>query len=827
MTDRAHGVLMLGWFVARIGAVCPMRMPHELVFDAELGPAWRPAKSGVEHQRTSSAESFPLSVSTSSLSLLEPRGPVLRRACRRLAAAAFLACGLSAAQNLAAQVPSSQVPSSQTSSSESTTEQEPRVQSSANPKAQVLRIDRSQAPVLDGDLDETIWGQATPIGGLTTVEPVDGLQPSEGTRVRILQDGETLWMAIECMDSDPHGIRATQRARDANLNPDDRVEWFFDTFHNRRRAYWFQVGAAGSLGDSLIGPSSFNKDFDTIWDGRVRRTPRGWQAEVAIPFRSLGFAEGQDTWGFNLRRLRRTANEEYRWANARQGQRFFTVAEAGELGGLQGASQGLGLDVVPFVSVGATRSRQVDASYDVDPDAGGDVFYRITPSLVASITAYTDFAETENDSPQINLGRFPLFFPEKRDFFLKDAGQFRFGNGSRDFRPFFSRRIGLDGDGREIPLLFGAKLAGEAGPWRLGVLGVHTDKTVDVSSRKTLGVARAQYAVAEQTTVGAIVTHGRPTDSGDNSVVGIDAYHRESNLFWGQDVEAWLFGAVSNTDGPDGDGNGFGGRVSGRGRETQWQLETLWVGDQFNPELGFVPRRGIKQYGASFEWEPRPEQPSAIRNYEFEFAFEGITDEGNRITDLTFDLDSLGIEFDSGDSVFVGASREFERIDESFLVFNDQALIEAGDYWQNGVVAGASTSEGRALSGSARASYGDFFSGDSTSFETGIDWRASALFTAGASVEVGFFELPGVRFNTVTAEGRADLQFSPRLGVTNLVQYENESGTVALQSRLRWLRTPRSELFVVLNLSWREGADLGARPVQEGLVAKLVQTFRF
>ncbi|MEY4673836.1 MAG: hypothetical protein RL148_1620, partial [Planctomycetota bacterium] len=283
-----------------------------------------------------------------------------------------------------------------------------------------------QDPRIDGSLDDKCWEQAVEIGELVTVEPVEGAVPPRRTRIRLLQTADSLCIAIECDDESPAGLRASQRRRDADLEPDDRIELLLDPFENRRTGYFFQVGAGGSIGDALVTSNGnrFDKPVDFVWEGRSLATDRGWQAEIAIPFRSIPHRDNGFAWAFNIRRIVRATNEEYRWACARQSVPFFRISELGTVEGLQRVEHAATVDVVPYV---AGSIKRTDDETRFDPDSGADAFWRITPELTLAATAFTDFAETEVDERQINLDRFPLFFPEKRDFFLDGSSYFTFG----------------------------------------------------------------------------------------------------------------------------------------------------------------------------------------------------------------------------------------------------------------------------------------------------------------------------------------------------------------------------------------------------------------
>lgn len=700
----------------------------------------------------------------------------------------------------------------------------------------VGRIEATQAPVIDGDLHDACWATAPEIGELVMVEPWEGRRPEQRTVVRLLHDRHHLYLAVWCYDSHSHGVRATQRARDARLDPDDRVELLFDPFQNRRTAYWFQIGAGGSLGDAIVSQNGnrFEKPWDAIWEGEARVTDQGWQAELAIPFRSIPRKQGATSWGFNLRRINRSDNEEYQWNNPVQAVPFFRVSELGTMTGLGEIDGGIGLDVVPYVALDVRRQRSVDRDFDTDPDAGGDLFYRITPELTLAATLFTDFAETENDERQINLNRFPLFFPEKRDFFLEGSSYFSFGSsrsfgggGGTTFLPFFSRRIGLD-SGNKIPLLAGLKLTGEAGPLEVGLLSVATDDTGPVADRRNLSVLRLKYALAEQTTVGLIGTNGRPVEDGDSQTFGVDFAHRVPRFLGDTDLQIGAELVGSHTSGPDGDGETVALEARGRGREWDYGLASRWTSREFNPELGFLRRAGTKQVRGDLGYSPRFAEGGTFRNARFELQAEAWLDWDGSAQELEFELDSLGLETHDGDRFNVSVERGYERVDEDFTVFRGEVTIFAADYWATRYGTSFSTSEGRAVGVSGSASWGDFFDGQSLNWRLGADWRTSALLILGAEYRSTIADLPGPRdFTTHIAEARVDLHLDPRLSLRNLVQFDNESEDLGFQSRLRWIYAPGSDLFVVLGLGWVRGADEVIRPDTQSVTVKLVHTLRF
>src|SRR5262245_12191456 len=423
--------------------------------------------------------------------------------------------------------------------------------------------DPSQRPVLDGVLDEPIWRQAPVLTGLRQVEPVEAGEPTEETEVRIVYDEQSLFIGVTCRDRDPSTIRATIMQRDASLQPDDSVAIVLDTFHDRRNAFYFSIGAAGGLLDALIAKngSEFNRNWDGIWDGRARVTSEGWVAEVEIPFATLSFKEGETTWGFNVQRVIRRGHEILRWSSPSPRYDLDHVAEAGTLVGLTGMHQGLGIDLVPFGEAKRTRERATDRDY-TNVTAGGDLYWRVTPNVKFSLSVNTDFAETEVDDRQVNLTRFPLFFPEKRRLFLEDANDFVFANGEdNDVLPFHSRRIGLDDAGEEVPILFASKLTGRTDDFSFGLLDAQTAQHHDLDPQN-LSVGRYEQNLFAQSTAGVIFTHGDPNGVSTSSTYGADYNYRTDQFLGDRNFRFGTWFLRSDTSGVSGEDKAYNAHVS-------------------------------------------------------------------------------------------------------------------------------------------------------------------------------------------------------------------------------------------------------------------------
>lgn len=697
-----------------------------------------------------------------------------------------------------------------------------------SPRPQARSQPVSSAPRVDGVLDEACWSLVEPIGELTQVEPDEGAPPIDRTEVRVLHGPDALYVGFRCFDADPAAIVRTTRQRDGDLEDDDRVEIVLDTFGDGRNAYFFEINAAGAKGDALVTANGdeVNDDWDGIWDAAARVDEAGWTAELAIPFRTVAFASGDSTWGFNVERYVGRRREHDRWANPSLDHGIENVYRAGELTGLEGMRGGHGLDVVPFF-VTTWRDERDGGRGSVFGNPGFDAYYRILPGLTLAGTVNTDFAGTEVDERQINLTRFPLFLPEKRRFFLEDAGVFRFGLDSVDdgedasLIPFFSRRIGLDEDGREVPIDYGAKLSGRAGRYGVGVLGVRTGELDDLDAQG-LFAGRVTRDVGEQSVLGAIVTHGDPTGEGDDDVYGLDASFRSDVLDGDRDLVTSAYWLRSDDD--DGSASAYGLELGAPGDRWTWELRAEEIQDDFDAALGFVPRTGIRSYSAYVDWAPRPDLVG-VRQLDASVFTEIVTDTSGDLETWTTDLVPFGLTTEEGDEVVLGFEHTRDELFEDFEI-DDGVVIPVGVYDNDAARLVVDTSGKRPLSGSGSVEAGSFYDGDIVSWYAELVWRPGPGFSGELAYERDDVSLPGGDFTAEIALLRAAFTFTPEVAWTNLVQWDSDSETVGLQSRLRWLPVPGRELLLVFE-EVLDTAGGGSTPLDEELSLKLTYTLRF
>ena len=712
-----------------------------------------------------------------------------------------------------------------------TSAQSPDVPRPGGRAATALRT--PEAIHVDGRLDESAWQRARPIGVLRQREPVENAELSEETIVRVLFNDDALYIGIVNQDRSPREIVSTQLTRDANLDVDDRITIVLDPFFDHRNGFFFQINPAGARSDGQVSNNSesLSRDWDGIWNAAARISEEGWIAEVEIPFKTLRFKPGQSVWGFNVERQIKRRQETDRWAAPRQNVWIGNLAEAGRLEGLEGIRQGLGLDVRPYLSGGAENS-------DGSLTGGVDVFKNVTPNLNAAVTVNTDFAETEADIRQVNLTRFPLFFPEKRTFFLEGAGVFDVAGlaNTTDIRPFFSRRIGLvestAGDNITVPVRLGLKLTGRQSDYNVGVLDVETGSESNIGlsggrvDRQNLMAARVSRNILQQSWIGGIVTHGNPTGAGGNTLVGTDARFATSTFRGDKNLSLALY-MLGTDDEATGTRDAAGGFTIDYPND-RWDVALSWkqIGDHFHPALGFVPRVGIRKTDFYAAFQPRPER-WGIRQFFFEFEPTYITNLDNRVENWRVFTAPFNTRTESGEHLEWNYIPEFEHLDEPFEIAPG-IVVPAGSYQWTRFRTEANTATKRPWVVDAALWWGGFYDGTRRQIELGITLKPSTHVAVSMQTERNDVTLPQGTFYTQVITARADYNFSADVSWANLVQYDNESRIAGLQSRFRWILRPGNDVFLVVNRGWvRTLDDSRFEPSFDRGSAKVQYTFRF
>ena len=685
-----------------------------------------------------------------------------------------------------------------------------------------VEITRTEtAPEIDGDIDEAVWGGAAVIDDFTQVNPREGEAASERTEVRLLFDTDFLYIAVRCFDSEAGLVRATVRQRDADFGFDDYVSISVDPYDSKRNGFLFETNALGARRDALIeNNDDLAFDWDGIWYAAGSVDGAGWSAEIAVPFKTLSFSPDAERWGFNVQRVIRRKLETVRWSSPYQSRGLNHVSDAGDMVGISGISQGVGLDVQAF-GVFRFENDEARGKRSAAFDAGVDLFYKVTPELNFALTVNTDFAETEVDDRRVNLTRFPLFFPEKRDFFLQDTDVFSFGGIGRNPLPYFSRRIGISPGGEPLDILYGARVSGRIGEAHVGILNVQVDRTDGLES-KNLTVGRVAFNILEESTVGFITTVGDPQTNGDSFLVGADFNYRNSRDFGSDVLEAHAFALQTETSDSNGDASALGGSVRYNSDDFQWNTFFTHIGPEHNPALGFSPRRGIREYGLSGRKRWRPER---IRRFDIGSSVFLVTDTRDALETINLTPVDVDLEFDSGDVVGAQIDWTREELGEAFEIA-DGVVIEAGrhDFVRGSVF--YQTSTARPLRARAEGRFGEFFDGNRFDTVGSLEWRPTALFGGRIEYEQNEVDLSGGGFIARIARLRADVAFSTDVTTSFNLQWDNVSDQAGLNARLRWIIEPGSELILVFNQGASTLDDRVEFTTSEFTV-KATVTFRF
>ena len=677
---------------------------------------------------------------------------------------------------------------------------------------------------IDGSLDEGLWSQAALIEDLHQVFPEEFVNPTEPTRVRVFYTESALYVGAVMVESDPTQIRDRVLRQGQSLDADDIFAVIIDPYLDRRNGYRFEVNPNGVRWEGLFqNIITVEGNWDGIWESRAERTDEGWSAEIRIPFQSLSFNPGSTEWGINFSRIRRGDNEIIAWTS---NNREVNPSTAGTATGLTGLRQGVGLDVVPSMTLRRNRLFGPGGFEENHYEPQLDVFYKVTPQLNASLTLNTDFSATEVDDRQVNLTRFNLFFPEKRDFFLRDVDIFEFGQiGSGSFnavsgtgsaaanapalqnsRPFFSRKIGLGPNGQILDLVGGVKLSGRVGDWNVGSLLINQGEESSIGlDSQNIFVGRTVLNVGSRTQVGAILTDGNPQGNIDNTLVGTDVRYRNT-AFFGNTVEASAFYQETDTEGLASQDNASYGinmfLPNAQGLQGQYQYKR--VEKNFFPAVGYVNVRDIEDHHTSVGYRHFMDPDDFFRSV-------ALIAEGYRAENLddgTLNNENLGLRLTSftntNDSYWTRYVYYKEVLPQPFTIYrasdgSQTVTIPAGEYSWDDFFVGMSWGGHRKLSGSLMMWSGDYYNGSHFQKNGNVTWRPNRNFAVTFTFNENEIELPAGDFTVRLYGLNSQYAFSSTLSWSNLIQYDNVSENLGLNSRLHWIPRAGQQAFLVLN----------------------------
>jgi len=706
-----------------------------------------------------------------------------------------------------------------------------------------LRATRIEEPLeVDGRLDDGIYARVPGIEGFLQQEPVEGNPATEKTEVWVFYDNSNVYISARLTDSHPERMVANEMRRD-NRNIWSQNESFsviLDTFYDRRNGFLFRTNPLGALFDAQVTDErNVNQDWNTVWYVKTSILEDGWTLEMALPFKSLRFGTGgSQVWGINFQRLVKWKNERThltRIPAAFDRNGLLRLSFAATLVGIETPTRATRLEVKPYVTGSLTTDRTAEPAYDNegDGDVGFDVKYGVTKGLTFDFTYNTDFAQVEADESQVNLTRFSLFFPEKREFFLEGQGIFNFGG--RDTRAFsfdgpsdmpvmfFSRRVGLSSDGA-VPINAGGRLTGRAGAYTVGLLNITTSDVVGIDVPRTnFSVVRLKRDVFRRSNIGVIGTFRDENSdlTGANGLFGVDG----NFTFYGNLNINTYYSKTYTPDLEESD-TSYRGSVSYDADLYGFRAEHLLVDDNFNPDIGFVRRGNFIKSAGAVRKSLRPTWFEAIRKWDFEAKYDYYES-----ADIGFvETKTIEVEtrarLESGDFVNVTYRNNFEGLTEGFEIA-DGVVIPAGNYQFNRVRGGVWFGGHRRLSGWVGAEAGSFFGGDRTELTYRGRIEVTPQFSLEPNISVNWIDLPQGAFQTNLLTLRGTYTVSPRTFVGALVQYNSDAGSFTTNIRLRWEYSPGSDLFFV----YSDGRDTlsGGSPLLENrsMVMKFTRLFRF
>ncbi len=674
-------------------------------------------------------------------------------------------------------------------------------------------------PVIDGIPDEQAWDAASPLTDFTQREPADGQPASEPTELRILFDQDAVYIAVWAYDSQADAIVTGESIRDYEVTDADAVIMVFDTYNDQQNGFVFgttpagieydgQVAAQGSGGGFFLGGGfnnrrrfqagaggGFNKNWDGSWTVATSRDEQGWYAEFRIPFSTLRYGSETDTWGFNVSRRIRRLNEEDFWSAVPREFGLYRLDFAGQLAGVVPPFR-RAATVTPYV-LGSTERDYTDpsqTSFGQQAEFGGEAKVQVTQGLTLDMTVNTDFAQVEVDDQQVNLTRFSLLFPEKRPFFLENAGFFTVGAGGADL--FFSRRIGISG-GQPVPIKGGGRLSGRMAGLNVGLLHIRTGGVEATDPENSYSVARVAREFPRRARLGGLFVNRDSNFDGDYN----RTYAVDGRVGIGDQLTLTSFLARTETPELDGADQAWDVTAAWSSRSFRGNVTVREIGENFNPEVGFVPRDGHRYYQVFWLWNYRPESIfREIRPHVSYFTYRTVRTgvESNFNETTRWHVDSHW-EWPSGMEFHSGANYVTEGLYESFEIPGTEVVVPTGAYsgWESAVV--FFTDQSRTLSFNSRWNWGAFLSGSKRTSNADLTIRRGNRSSATLRVVYNDVSLPQGDFTTTLAGINLGYFFTPRIYLQSLIQYSNQIDTWSANLRFGWLNTAGTGLFIVYN----------------------------
>jgi hypothetical protein len=654
--------------------------------------------------------------------------------------------------------------------------------------------------ILDGKLDDADWQAVTFSDSFRTIEPVEDGVPTQQTAFAVLAHSNYLLIGIECRDTDPAAIVRHSKLRDSDLSNEDHVRMVIDPFLDGQSGLIFGINANGSRYDALATNrgESENSDWDAIWEAKTVIHEEGWTAEIRIPVQSISFDRKLTRWGFNVERRIQRNQETARWENIERDQWFIQTSRVGLLTNLPKFRYGAGLSIRPSAIMSNANTAGKGAVLTFDPSI--DISQRIGSNITASLTVNTDFAETEVDTRQTNLTRFPLLFPEKRSFFLEGADIFEFGFGlDRSLIPFFSRRIGLH-RGQTIPVLAGLKVNGRLGKTAFGALAMRNRETTinnETIDPTTVGVVRARQNVLRESSIGFIGTFGDPLGRANSRTGGIDFTYQTTRFQGNKNFLVGLSAMLTERDGLSGDRSAFAVKVDYPNDIWDIALSYTRIGEGFDPSLGFVPRKGTNYWRIGTTYAPRPNW-KLVRQMRNQLFFTYYSDLNGNWESYRLFTAPINWRLESGDRIEANFMPQGEHLMEPFEIVDD-VIIPSGEYHFNRYRLETELAAKRKINGQLTWWFGDFYNGTLDQLEATVNFIPGNMLAFESVVNHNIGRLPYGDFDQTLVGLRTRFNASPDLQLNSFVQYDTRSKNLGINARLHWIFHPQGDIFLVFN----------------------------
>ncbi len=656
----------------------------------------------------------------------------------------------------------------------------------------------SKPITLDGKLNEPAWQRAEKISNFTQRELHEGQPATERTEVAVLYDAKNLYVGVWCYDNHPDKIVASQMKRDFDYSTDDNFQIILDTYNDRRNGYLFITNPNAARADILVSQNgqSSNSSWNGVWNVKTTRTAKGWFAEFEIPFSTLRFTKsGKQIWGINFERNIRRKREQDVWQGWSRNASFQQVSKAGFLVGIRGKSKTSLIEIKPYGITGLEKEKSEKGIFKWN--VGGDVNYLITPTLKMNLTINTDFAEVESDNMQVNLTRFSLYYPEKREFFLEGKNYFNFNLGST--QPFYSRRIGLAPDRSVVPIIAGVRIMGKTGNTSVGAMSIETAKK-DTLPLTNYSVVRIKQDVFKESSVGMIAV-SKLTPGQQNFVYGADFNYFNSHFRGNKNIT--FGGAVAQSYTSDSTKKtGLASRLFFEYPNDFIEFSAVWdrSGEGFNPEVGFQRRTAYQMFNADFRIKPRPKKLPWIQQlyfklFDFNYYIDDIT---HKLQSFWSEFRPLGFRTRSGEYFEFNIQRKAENLTEDFNIY-DNIIIPKGEYWFTDWELQFATFDGRKVYGGVFVNWGGFYNGKRTVYSGRLNWKISKHVNFSADYRKQLVFLPEGNFVVNELGSRINFAVNPDLFGSMFAQWNNEEQEMLMNFRVNWIPKPGTNLYFVVN----------------------------